>query len=143
MARTATDVKTTSAQRRSRANQCEVTPIQKMTRKATEEQKAAEFKTRCRVSRNRLRYSNQVQQYQAAEEARTTAAKEAVEAKGCISGIWDKPRRRLPRERLKVDNKQGRRLQPSPPQRQNVSRRTVNEQLVIKRQLKRFRIYHR
>ena len=40
-----TSVKTTSVQRRSRVNdvRCEVTPVQKMARKATEEQKADEL----------------------------------------------------------------------------------------------------
>ena len=39
----ATNVKTTSAQRRSESHRCEVTPIQKIARKATEELKFAEL----------------------------------------------------------------------------------------------------
>ena len=85
----------------SESHRCEVTPIQKMARKATEELKAAELKTRCRPSRNRLRsrpsrnrlrssntkttgVQQTVQQFQAGEEARTIAAKESKSREAAV-----------------------------------------------------------
>ena len=73
-----TSVKTTSAQRRSESHRCEVAPIQETARKATEEQKAAELQ----IVKKPLEVQKTFQQYQAAEEARAIAAKEAVESKG-------------------------------------------------------------
>ena len=62
----------------SESHWCEVTPIQKMARKVTEEQKVAELK-KCRLSRNQsLDVQQTVHQYQAAEEARAIAAREAA-----------------------------------------------------------------
>ena len=102
-----TSVKTTSAQRRSRVNHISArfTPIQKMARKATEE--AAELKDKV-PSRNRLRSSNtqrtmcwrmwhrknrrcSKQFNSTAEEARATAAKEAVESKGREAAVETTP----------------------------------------------------
>ena len=84
----------------SESHRCEVTPIQKMARKATEEQKAAELKNKVQTVKESLEEQphtaddvlkdvvqkqqeeqQTVQQYQAAEEARVIAAKEVVEAK--------------------------------------------------------------
>ena len=85
-----TSVKTTSAQRRIRVNHIgAVTPVQKMARKATEEQKAAELKNKVQtvkksleeqqhtaddvlkdVAQKQQEVQRTVQQYQAAEEAR-------------------------------------------------------------------------
>ena len=109
-----TNVTTTSAQRRSRVNhtvsaetesreshRCEITPIQKMARKATEEQKAAELKNKVQtvkkspeeqqhtaddvlkdVAQKQQEVQQRVQQYTTVEEARAIAPLEAVESKG-------------------------------------------------------------
>ena len=66
----------------SESNQCEVTPIQKVTRKPTEEQKSAELKNEVQTVKKLLEVQQTAQQDQAAEEARAIAAKEAVESKG-------------------------------------------------------------
>ena len=74
-------MKTTSAQRRS-----QVTPIQKMARKATEEKKAADLKHKVQTGKKSLEgqqhTADEIQQFQATEEASAIAAKEAVESKG-------------------------------------------------------------
>ena len=62
----------------SESHRCEVAPIQETARKATEEQKAAELQ----IVKKPLEVQKTFQQYQAAEEARAIAAKEAVESKG-------------------------------------------------------------
>ena len=53
-----------------------------MTRKATEEQKSAELKNKVRTVKKSLEAQQTAQQYQAAEEVRAIAAKEAVESRG-------------------------------------------------------------
>ena len=75
----------------SEPRRCEVTPIQKMAGKAAEGQKAAELKDKVQTVKKSLEgaatkqqqeVQQTVQQYQAAEEARAIAAKEAVKSKG-------------------------------------------------------------
>ena len=66
----------------SESHRCEVIPPQKMARKAGEEHKAAELKNKVQTVKKSLEVQQTVQQYQAAEGARATAAKEAVESKG-------------------------------------------------------------
>ena len=67
----------------SESHRCEVIPPQKkMARKAREEHKAAELKNKVQTVKKSLEVQQTVQQYQAAEGARATAAKEAVESKG-------------------------------------------------------------
>ena len=71
----------------SESNQCEVIPIQKMTEKATEEQKSAKLKDKVQTVRKSLEEQQQqtVQQFQAAEDAQKRLQRR-------------KPRKRLLRE---------------------------------------------
>ena len=60
------------------SHRCEVTPIKKIARKATEEQKAAELINKVRTVKKSLEVQQTVQQYQAGEEGRAIAAKGAA-----------------------------------------------------------------
>ena len=73
------------------SRRCEVTPIQKMARKATEELKAAELKYKVQTVKKSLKVQQTVQQFQAAEEARAIAVKEDVESKGREAAVETSP----------------------------------------------------
>ena len=107
-----TSVKTTSAQRRSGVNHvgARLLPIQKMARKAEEEQKAAELKNEVQTVKKSLKVQQTGQQYQAAEEARAIAAREAAVETSREGGCRE-------RGESSITNKaEG--LKPRPPQRQ-------------------------
>ena len=74
----------------SKSSRCEVTHVQKVARKATEEQKAAELKDKVQTVKKPLeeqqhrrnkRYSKRFNSTRPLKKPRATAAKEAVESK--------------------------------------------------------------
>ena len=101
----------------SESRRCEVTPIQKMARKAAEEPNAAELKNKVQTVKKSLEVSERSQLRQAAKAAEREA-----------------------KARQQTKQRAGAK---TATEAENVSGRMPNEQLVIKRQLKRFRIYHR
>ena len=107
--------------------------MQKMTRTATEEQKSAELKDKVQTVKKffeEQRHRNDRRCSKQFNSSRPRKKPERLQQR--------KPRRRLLRERPKLDNKQTRQkaLAKTTAEAENVSRRTVNEQFVIKRQMK-------